>query len=147
VTPPTSHDAVDEKSEGFGKRGSGGDVVSRWSDAAAAIVGDSRAGLFRTNRRFARQAYVVIERFPGQTLYSRIEQLPTELRGNEGLVQKIACSWPICIARKVIHHDIKRAAFCFAPQAKCPDRFRIVASQSVADLLQEEIRLPYGTAP
>src|SRR5512141_350188 len=39
---------------------------------------------------FARQAYVVIERIPGQTLYSRLEQLPLNYEEARGIVQRIA---------------------------------------------------------
>src|SRR6266853_6591433 len=39
---------------------------------------------------FARQAYVVIERIPGRTLYSRLEQLPLNYEEARGIVQKIA---------------------------------------------------------
>src|SRR5579863_8057490 len=97
---------------------------------------------------FARQAYVAIERIPGKTLYSRIGELP--------LPYEEACSIALTIAialcelhrQNVIHHDIKPSSILFRPtgEAVLID-FGLSHHNQLPDLLQEEFRVPYGTAP
>src|SRR5207237_3621102 len=55
---------------------------------------------------FARQAYVVLERIPGQTLYRRLDALPLpyeEARVLGGKVTDEVCDLP---KQNVVHHDI-----------------------------------------
>src|SRR5579863_349617 len=97
---------------------------------------------------FARQAYVAIERIPGKTLYSRIGELP--------LPYEEACSIALTIAialcelhrQNVIHHDIKPSSILFRPSGEAVlIDFGLSHHNQLPDLLQEEFRVPYGTAP
>jgi serine/threonine protein kinase len=97
---------------------------------------------------FARQAYVVIERIPGSTLYSRLGDLPLPYEEAGGIAQKIALALADLHRQNVIHHDIKPSSVMFraSGEAVLID-FGLSHHNQLPDLLQEEFRLPYGTAP
>ncbi|MGY3616329.1 serine/threonine protein kinase [Bradyrhizobium sp. USDA 10063] len=97
---------------------------------------------------FARQAYVVIERIPGQTLYKRLDDLPIAYEEARGLGIKIASALSALHRQNVIHHDIKPSSIMFreSGEAVLID-FGLSHHDQLPDLLQEEFRLPYGTAP
>src|SRR6266567_3045844 len=97
---------------------------------------------------FARQAYVVIERIPGLTLYSRLGELPLNYEEARGIVQKIAAALADLHRQNVIHHDIKPSSIMFRPGGEVVlIDFGLSHHDHLPDLLQEEFRLPYGTAP
>src|SRR6201992_1553145 len=56
---------------------------------------------------FAQQAYVVIERIPGVTLYRRLPNLPIAYEEARVMVGKIAMALADLHRQHVIHHDIK----------------------------------------
>src|SRR6476619_4128620 len=62
---------------------------------------------------FARQAYVVIERISGQTLYKRIDELPLPYEEARVLGGKIASALAALHRQNVIHHDIKPSSIMF----------------------------------
>jgi serine/threonine protein kinase len=97
---------------------------------------------------FARQAYVVMERIPGKTLYSRLGELPLAYEEARAIVEKIALALADLHRQNVIHHDIKPSSIMFRPggEAVLID-FGLSHHNHLPDLLQEEFRLPYGTAP
>jgi len=97
---------------------------------------------------FARQAYVVIERIPGTTLYSRLPDLPLPYEEARLVVAKIATALADLHRQHVIHHDIKPSSIMFRPtgEALLID-YGLSHHSHLPDLLQEEFRLPYGTAP
>ncbi len=97
---------------------------------------------------FARQAYVVIERIPGGTLYGRLPDLPLAYEEARLLVVKIASALADLHRQNVIHHDIKPSSIMFRPtgEAVLID-YGLSHHNDLPDLLQEEFRLPYGTAP
>ncbi|MGY8664778.1 bifunctional serine/threonine-protein kinase/universal stress protein [Bradyrhizobium sp. UFLA05-109] len=97
---------------------------------------------------FARQAYVVIEQLPGTTLYPRLPDLPLPYEEARGLVAKIATALADLHRQNVIHHDIKPSSIMFraSGEAVLID-FGLSHHDHLPDLLQEEFRLPYGTAP
>jgi serine/threonine protein kinase len=97
---------------------------------------------------FARQAYVVIERIPGTTLYSRLPDLPLSYEEARLMVAKIATALADLHRQHVIHHDIKPSSIMFRPtgEALLID-YGLSHHSHLPDLLQEEFRLPYGTAP
>ena len=97
---------------------------------------------------FARQAYVVMERIAGKTLYSRLGELPLAYEEASGIVGKIALALADLHRQNVIHHDIKPSSIMFRPggEAVLID-FGLSHHNQLPDLLQEEFRLPYGTAP
>jgi serine/threonine protein kinase len=97
---------------------------------------------------FARQAYVVMERLPGTTLYGRIGDLPLSYEEARVMVGKVATALADLHRQNVIHHDIKPSSIMFRPtgEAVLID-FGLSHHNQLPDLLQEEFRLPYGTAP
>jgi len=97
---------------------------------------------------FARQAYVVIERIPGETLYRRISELPLAYEEARGLVGKIALALADLHRQNVIHHDIKPSSIMFRERGEAVlIDYGLSHHNQLPDLLQEEFRLPYGTAP
>ena len=97
---------------------------------------------------FATQAYVVIERIPGETLYTRLPELPLPYDETRVLVAKIATALADLHRQHVIHHDIKPSSIMFraSGEAVLID-YGLSCHKHLPDLLQEEFRLPYGTAP
>lgn len=97
---------------------------------------------------FARQAYVVVERIPGKTLYRRLGELPLAYEEARVIVGKIAMALADLHRQNVIHHDIKPSSIMFreSGEAVLID-FGLSHHNQLPDLLQEEFRLPYGTAP
>jgi serine/threonine protein kinase len=97
---------------------------------------------------FARQAYVVMERIPGATLYKRIPDLPLPYDEARLLAGKIAVALADLHRQNVIHHDIKPSSIMFRDggEAVLID-YGLSHHNQLPDLLQEEFRLPYGTAP
>ncbi|SDJ82920.1 MULTISPECIES: serine/threonine protein kinase [Bradyrhizobium] len=111
------------------------------------LAGPHVPGCFGTGD-FARQAYVVIERIAGQTLYSRINELPIPYEEARGIAGKIATALADLHRQNVIHHDIKPSSIMFRPSGECVlIDFGLSHHNLLPDLLQEEFRLPYGTAP
>jgi eukaryotic-like serine/threonine-protein kinase len=97
---------------------------------------------------FARQAYVVMERIGGATLYKRLPDLPLPYEEARALVGKIAVALADLHRQNVIHHDIKPSSIMFrdSGEAVLID-YGLSHHNQLPDLLQEEFRLPYGTAP
>ena len=97
---------------------------------------------------FARQPYVVIERIPGKTLYERLPELPIAYEEARAIVGKIATALADLHTQNVIHHDIKPSSIMFRPSGEAVlIDFGLSHHNQLPDLLQEEFRLPYGTAP
>src|SRR4051812_31713258 len=97
---------------------------------------------------FARQAYVAIEVIPGKTLFSRLGELPLAYEEAVVIAGKIAAALADLHRQNVIHHDIKPSSIMFRPSGECVlIDFGLSHHNQLPDLLQEEFRLPYGTAP
>jgi eukaryotic-like serine/threonine-protein kinase len=97
---------------------------------------------------FARQPYVVMEQIPGETLYQRIRELPILYEEARALAGKIATALADLHTQNVIHHDIKPSSIMFRPSGEAVlIDFGLSHHNQLPDLLQEEFRLPYGTAP
>src|SRR5437763_1032582 len=115
-------------------------ILPRWS-------GPHVPACFATGD-FARQAYVVIERIRGQTLYKRLADLPLAYEEARAMAAKIASALADLHRQNVIHHDIKPSSIMFrsSGEAVLID-FGLSHHNHLPDLLQEEFRLPFGTAP
>src|SRR3954469_7787696 len=97
---------------------------------------------------FERQAYVVIERIPGTTLYSRVGDLPLGYKEARVIAARIAAALADLHRQNVVHHDIKPSSIMFRPSGEAVlIDFGLSHHSQLPDLLQEEFRLPYGTAP
>ena len=97
---------------------------------------------------FARQPYVVIERIPGKTLYGRLGDLPLGFEEATAIGAKTAAALADLHRQNVIHHDIKPSSIMFRPSGEAVlIDFGLSHHNQLPDLLQEEFRLPYGTAP
>lgn len=111
------------------------------------LAGPHVPGCFGTGD-FARQAYVVIERIAGPTLYGRINELPIPYQEARVIAGKIATALADLHRQNVIHHDIKPSSIMFRPSGECVlIDYGLAHHNLLPDLLQEEFRLPYGTAP
>jgi serine/threonine protein kinase len=97
---------------------------------------------------FAAQPYAVMERLPGQTLYRRLGELPLSYEEARAIAAKIAAALADLHRQNVIHHDIKPSSIMFrdSGEAVLID-FGLSHHNQLPDLLQEEFRLPFGTAP
>ncbi|MBV9564547.1 MAG: protein kinase [Bradyrhizobium sp.] len=97
---------------------------------------------------FAQQAYVVMERIAGETLYKRLPALPLAYEEARALAAGIATALADLHRQNVVHHDIKPSSIMFraSGEAVLID-FGLSHHNHLPDLLQEEFRLPYGTAP
>jgi eukaryotic-like serine/threonine-protein kinase len=97
---------------------------------------------------FIRQAYVVIELIAGKTLYGRLADLPLAYEEAAVIAGKVAAALADLHRQNVIHHDIKPSSVMFrsSGEAVLID-FGLSHHNQLPDLLQEEFRLPYGTAP
>src|SRR5215475_9016100 len=97
---------------------------------------------------FAKQAYVVIERLPGTTLYKRLPYLPLAYEEARVMVGKIATALADLHRQDVVHHDIKPSSIMFreSGEAVLID-YGLSHHNHLPDLLQEEFRVPFGTAP
>lgn len=97
---------------------------------------------------FAHQAYAVIERISGTTLYKRLPDLPLPYDEVRQLVAKIATALGDLHRQNVIHHDIKPSSIMFRDDGEAVlIDFGLAHHNHLPDLLQAEFRLPYGTAP
>ena len=97
---------------------------------------------------FSRQAYIAMERLPGTTLYRRLDDLPLPYEEARVLVGKIADALCDLHKQNVVHHDIKPSSVMFrdSSEAVLID-YGLSHHNQLPDLLQEEFRVPYGTAP
>ncbi len=97
---------------------------------------------------FAAQPYIVMEAIPGQTLLPRLPELPLPDAEVAKIGVKIAMALDDLHRQHVVHLDIKPSNIMFRPTGEAvlldyglSHHFRL------PDLMQEEFRLPFGTAP
>src|SRR5437764_14016833 len=62
---------------------------------------------------FARQAYVVMERIPGKTLYARLDELPLPYEEARVVGGQIAIALGDLHRQNVVHHDVKPSSVMF----------------------------------
>jgi serine/threonine protein kinase len=103
---------------------------------------------FIAMRDFATQPYIVMERIAGEPLLARLPDLPLAYDEAVTIAAKIATAIADLHRQHVIHHDIKPSNIMFRPsgEAVLLD-MGLACSDQLPDLMQEEFRLPFGTAP
>jgi eukaryotic-like serine/threonine-protein kinase len=97
---------------------------------------------------FSAQPYIVMERIAGKALLSRLPDLPLPYADAVAIAAKIAAALADLHRQHVVHHDIKPSNIMFreSGEAVLLD-FGLACSDQLPDLMQEEFRLPFGTAP
>ena len=100
------------------------------------------------NGDFATQPYIVMERLSGETLLPQLEHLPLPATAVAAMAAKIADALEALHGQGVVHLDLKPSNIMFraSGEAVLID-FGLAHHRNLPDLLQEEFRLPYGSAP
>ena len=97
---------------------------------------------------FAVQPYIVVERVPGPTLFQRLPQLPLPYADVADIGLKIAAALDDLHRQHVIHLDVKPSNIMFRPTGEgVLLDFGLSHHDELPDLMQEEFRVPFGTAP
>jgi serine/threonine protein kinase len=97
---------------------------------------------------FEVQPYIVMERIPGESLVARIPELPLSYAAVADIGLKVAEAVDDLHRQHVIHLDIKPGNVMFRPtgEAVLID-FGLSHHSQLPDLVKEEFRVPFGTAP
>jgi serine/threonine protein kinase len=97
---------------------------------------------------FAVQPYIVMERIPGTSLLPRLRELPLPYDEVADIGLRIAAALDDLHRQHVIHLDVKPSNIMFRPtgEAVLLD-FGLSHHDELPDLMQEEFRVPFGTAP
>lgn len=97
---------------------------------------------------FAVQPYIVMEQVAGKTLLARLRDLPLAYSDAAAIGEKIATALDDLHRQHVVHHDVKPSNIMFRPagEAVLLD-YGLSRHDQLPDLMQEEFRLPFGTAP
>ena len=97
---------------------------------------------------FAVQPYIVMERISGKSLVKRLSELPLPYAEVADVGLKIAVALDDLHRQHVIHLDVKPSNIMFREtgEAVLLD-FGLSHHGQLPDLMQEEFRLPFGTAP
>ena len=100
------------------------------------------------NGDFAVQPYIVMERLEGETLLPQLKSLPLPPEKVAELGARIADALQSLHEQGVVHLDVKPSNIMFRPtgEAVLID-YGLAHHRALPDLMQEEFRLPYGTAP
>ena len=98
---------------------------------------------------FAVQPYIVMERIAGRTLLPRIEELPLPYAEVAAIGTKVADALDAIHRQHVVHLDVKPSNIVIredSGEAALVD-FGLAHHDQLPDLMEEEFRVPYGTAP
>jgi eukaryotic-like serine/threonine-protein kinase len=97
---------------------------------------------------FAVHPYIVMERLAGKSLLPRLANLPLPYDEVAEIGWKVATALEDLHRQHVIHLDIKPSNILFRPSGEAVlIDFGLSRHTQLPDLMQEEFRLPYGTAP
>ncbi|MEI8275894.1 MAG: bifunctional serine/threonine-protein kinase/universal stress protein [Hyphomicrobiales bacterium] len=97
---------------------------------------------------FSVQPYLAMEEIEGTTLLPRLSQLPLPYAEVTEIGVKLATALDDLHSQHVVHLDLKPSNIMFRPsgEAVLLD-FGLSHHDQLPDLMQEEFRLPFGTAP
>ena len=97
---------------------------------------------------FAVQPYIVMERIEGQSLLPHLKHLPLPYDEVAALGVKIATALDALHRQHVVHLDVKPSNIMLRPtgDAVLLD-YGLAHHAQLPDLMQEEFRVPFGTAP
>jgi protein-serine/threonine kinase len=97
---------------------------------------------------WTRQAFVVMERIPGDTLRPRLDDAPLPPEEVADIGARVATALAALHRQHVVHLDIKPSNIMFRPDgtAVLVD-FGLSRHEQLPDLLEEEFTLPMGTGP
>ena len=97
---------------------------------------------------FAVQPYIMMERINGPTLLPRLRELPLPYAEVAEIGVKVATALHDLHRQHVVHLDVKPSNIMFRPsgEAVLLD-FGLSHHDQLPDLMQEEFRVPFGTAP
>ena len=100
------------------------------------------------NGDFATQPYIVMEQLPGDTLLPQLQSLPLGVDKVAALGAAVADALVSLHGQGVVHLDVKPSNIMFRPagEAVLID-YGLAHHRDLPDLMQQEFRLPYGTAP
>ncbi len=103
---------------------------------------------FIASGEFAGQPYIVMEKVPGESLLPMLQKLPLPVEEVARIAARVADALVSLHAQQVVHLDIKPSNIMFRPagEAVLID-YGLACHRELPDLLKEEFRLPYGTAP
>jgi nucleotide-binding universal stress UspA family protein len=97
---------------------------------------------------FTGQPYIVMERIGGETLRARLEEAPLPVADVATIGAQVALALHDLHRQHVVHLDVKPSNILFrdSGEAVLVD-FGLSRHDRLPDLLEEEFRLPMGTAP
>ncbi len=103
---------------------------------------------FVANGDFATLPYIVMERLPGTSLYPLLERLPLPPEEVVAIGAKVAVALDSLHRQHVVHLDLKPSNVMFreSGEAVLID-YGLARHIHLPDLMDEQFRLPYGTAP
>lgn len=97
---------------------------------------------------FARAPYILMERLEGPSLYAKLDHLPLPPEEVAAMGASVAHALASLHRQHVIHFDIKPSNILFRPSGEAVlIDFGLSHHAELPDLIEEEFRLPYGTAP
>ena len=92
--------------------------------------------------------YIVMERLPGKSLLSRLDDLPLPPEEVADLGARLASALDDLHRQQVVHLDVKPSNVMFRDDgAAVLIDYGLSRHAQLPDLMEEEFRLPYGTAP
>lgn len=97
---------------------------------------------------FSAQPYLVMERILGPSLLSKLARLPLPWAEVSSLAEGVAVALDDLHRQHVVHLDVKPSNLLVRPTGELVlVDFGLSHHQHLPDLMGEEFRLPYGTAP
>ena len=97
---------------------------------------------------FAVEPYLVMERLPGPSLLARLPDLPLPAAEVAALGVAVALALDDLHRQHVVHLDVKPSNIMFRPSGEAVlIDYGLSHHDRLPDLMAEEFRLPYGTAP